>query len=335
LALWIVGAFLALSLGATVTVADDDEIAPEFGDWAAPANVGSPPNGPLVDQTPAISRDELTLYFLCIQPVSQGSGPCPGGLGAGDIWFSERASVNDPWGPPQNPGPAINTAALEGLPDLSDNDRTMYFTSTRPGGFGLRDLYVSHRHNPHDNFGWEPAENLGPSVNTAADEDSAAPLRVHGRTILYFNSNRAGGPGLHDIYATTLEHDGTFGTPELVSELSSPSMDQGVSVRRDGLELFMNSDRPGTVGAFDLWVSTRADTADPWSTPVNLGAVVNTAAIDGGPEISCDGTTLYFHSNRPGGIGASFDLWLTTRPGLGDEGDCGDDDGPEGDEGPG
>src|SRR3989454_2800028 len=53
----------------------------------------------------------------------------------------------------------------------------------------------------------------------------------------------------------------------------------------------------------------------PWSTPVNLGAVVNTTAFDGGPALSFDGTTLYFHSNRPGGFGGN-DLYVTTRARL-------------------
>jgi hypothetical protein len=46
--------------------------------------------------------------------------------------------------------------------------------------------------------------------------------------------------------------------------------------------------------------------------PVNLGSGVNTAAFDGGPAISFDGTALYFFSNRTGGSGGS-DLYVTTR----------------------
>ena len=40
---------------------------------------------------------------------------------------------------------------------------------------------------------------------------------------------------------------------------------------RPGLEMFLTSDRPGTLGGLDLWVSTRATTTDPWSAPINLG----------------------------------------------------------------
>lgn len=102
----------------------------------------------------------------------------------------------------------------------------------------------------------------------------------------------------------------------LVAELSTPFNDSSPVIRRDGLEMFLTSDRPGTLGGLDLWVSTRASTADPWSMPINLGPVVNTAAMDAGCALSFHGTELYFSSNRPGGFG-SRDLYRTTRSKLG------------------
>lgn len=85
-------------------------------------------------------------------------------------------------------------------------------------------------------------------------------------------------------------------------------------IRRDGLEIFLASDRPGpTPVPFDLWVATRASTSDPWSTPVNLGPVVNSAADEGGAALSFDGRTLYFTSDRLAPSGR-HDIWVTTRP---------------------
>ena len=71
----------------------------------------------------------------------------------------------------------------------------------------------------------------------------------------------------------------------------------------------------GGFGKQHLWVSTRKDTEDPWSKPVNLGPVVNTPNNEGSPALSRDGTTLYFHSDRPGGAGL-LDLYMTTRAKL-------------------
>ena len=121
-----------------------------------------------------------------------------------------------------------------------------------------------------------------------------------------------------DIYASTLKPDETWGPARLVTELYTNYADCQPSVRRDGLELFFMSNRPGSIGAFDLWVSTRASTTQPWSTPVNLGPIVNCSGCNQGhPAISADGTRLYFYSNRPGGWGG-VDLWVTTRAKLKD-----------------
>lgn len=91
--------------------------------------------------------------------------------------------------------------------------------------------------------------------------------------------------------------------------------DLRTAIRRDGLEMLMSSDRPGGVGSFDLWVSTRETTRDAWSSPVNLGATVNSDAQDGDPAMSRDARTLYFNSDRPGGFGGQ-DLYVTTRKRL-------------------
>ena len=167
--------------------------------------------------------------------------------------------------------------------------------------------------------------NLGSGVNTTANDAQASLFEdEETETItLYFSSNRLGGPGLDDIYASTLQSDGTFAPAGLLPELSTSSNDRQPAIRRDGLEMFFGSDRLGTLGAIDLWVATPATTHDPWSTPVNLGPVVNTTLIDARPALSFDGTTLYFQSTRPGAVGCAsgaascvFDLWVTTRSKL-------------------
>jgi len=130
--------------------------------------------------------------------------------------------------------------------------------------------------------------------------------------LLFFNSNRTGGPGGTDIYVSARRPDGSFGAAELVEELSSPFQDLRAVVRSDGLETFLFSDRPGTLGDYDLWVSTRNSVSDPWTPPVNLGAPVNGVRPDQQAWLASDRRTLYFASSRPGGIGG-LDLYVTTR----------------------
>src|SRR5262249_32311370 len=129
--------------------------------------------------------------------------------------------------------------------------------------------------------------------------------------LLFFTSNRPGGPGGFDIYVSERAPDGTFGPARLVPELSSPAAEQRPSVRFDGLEVFFFSNRPGS-GGNDLWVWMGGSVAEAWSTPVNLGAVVNSPSADQQPYIAADRRTLYFASNRSGGNGG-LDLYVTAR----------------------
>lgn len=48
----------------------------------------------------------------------------------------------------------------------------------------------------------------------------------------------------------------------------------------DGRSLYIASNRPGTYGNLDIWRSFRGSTRQPWSTPENLGPVVNSADFD-------------------------------------------------------
>ncbi len=110
---------------------------------------------------------------------------------------------------------------------------------------------------------------------------------------------------------------GYFGPGALVPEFSSDRRDTRIFIRKDGLEVFVTSDRlEGSHGGLDIWTSTRETLSDRWPTPlVALPAPVNSACDDGSPWLSRDGTTLYFFSTRTAGLecGTTRDIWYTTR----------------------
>jgi Tol biopolymer transport system component len=280
----------------------------EFSDWAEPVWLGPIVNSSANDFHPAISHNGLSLYI---------SSNRAGGFGLDDIWVSQRANLDDPWGPPQNLGPNINTAGDEFAPDFAPDGHWLFFSSGRPPGTtDAPEIWASYRKDVDDDFGWGPAVKLPGDINVPGLDDNA-PIFFHdhntGITSIYFNSiNRKDGPGDFDIYVSTQRENGTFGPARVVRELDSPQRDTRTAIRSDGLEMFVTSNRPGGFGLIDLWVATRGTTLDRWSTPVNLGSTINTQYDDGGPALSCDGTTLYFYSSRPGGSGGR-DLYVTTR----------------------
>jgi hypothetical protein len=300
----LVGGMLALVMAQAPSAQ-----AQKYSDWSAPVNLSPVINSASNDQQPAISKDGLSLYFASNRP---------GGLGGFDMYASQRASVDDLWGLPVNLGPTLNTASNEGNPAFSRNEHLMFFQSDRPGGLGLIDIWVSYREHTHDDFDWQAAVNLGAAVNTAAGDQAPSYFENEeaGVPQLYFASDRPGGLGALDIYMSEQTADGSFGPAVLVTELSSPRGDSRPSIRHDGLEIFFQSNRTGSIGlSNDLLVATRESTLDAWSTPVSLGAIINTAFLEQNPYLSSDGTTLFFASDRPGGSGGP-DLYMTTRTKL-------------------
>ena len=278
-----------------------------WSEWSAPVDLGPDINTAALEQGSAPSRDGLSLFFQSDRA---------GGFGNVDLYVSQRACVDDDnpeceWGPAQNLGATINTASIENAPKLSPDEHWLYFASTRPGGAGGSDLWVSHRHDRRDDFGWEAPVNLGSGVNTPAAENQPDVFDdpATGVQTMYFISTRPGGLGGSDIYVSTRGADGAFGSPTPVTELNSTANDLQPAVRRDGLEMFMGSNRAGGVGNIDMYVSTRSSPSAAWSTPVNLGNTLNSTAIDARPVLSWDGTTLYFQSDSSG----NFNLYRTTR----------------------
>ena len=287
------------------------EEPPLFSAWSAAINLGPVVNSSSYDACPTISKDGLSLYFR-----SNRSG----GNGDFDIWVSQRDAVEDPWGVPTNLGPTINGAFGEFCSAFSPDGHWLVFVSSRPvaaGGCGNQDLWISHRKNRRDDFGWETPRNLGcDRVNSTSMENGPALFEdpVTGRLLLYFSSSRAGGPGSLDIYVAEAEDDAkdAYGLPILVNELNTGQNDYQPVLRKDGLEIFIASARPGGSGYADLWTSTRESTLDLWSPPVNLGPLVNSDQADFHPTLSFNGTTLLFASER----GGNGDLWMSTRSKL-------------------
>jgi hypothetical protein len=163
------------------------------------------------------------------------------------------------WSPPVNLGPTINTSFTETGPAISKNGLSLYFYSNRPGGFGGNDIWVSQRESVDD--AWAAPVNLGPTINSAASD--FVPAFSRDGHWLFFASDRPGGFGLADIWASwrPQTHD-DFGweTPvNLGANVNTAFNDNGVGYFENGEggvpQLFFGSDRPGGAGGTDLYIS--------------------------------------------------------------------------------
>ena len=270
--------------------------AMNFGAWSPAVNAESIPgtsgnlNTGALEGCPFVAQRDDVLYFASNRT---------GGRGGLDIWYAVRGA-NGAWGDPVNFA-EVNSPADDFCPTAHRNGKTFLFVSSRPGGCGRDDIYATRLHATR---GWSQPVNLGCVVNSAANE--ASPYLLE--TELYFSSTRTGSG---DIYVSPFDGE-SFGVPVLAPGLNTDAGEFRPNLRRDGLEIFFDSNRPGGIGGPDLWTSTRASTSDPWSSPTNLGSDVNSRANELRPSLSWDGTTLYFGSTRTGGEG-SQDIYVTKR----------------------
>jgi len=98
--------------------------------------------------------------------------------------------------------------------------------------------------------------------------------------------------------------------PEEISKSINTTNNEGTcTVSADGRTLvFTACNRPDGHGSCDLYISHKV--GNEWSQPVNLGQEVNSREWDSQPSLSADGHTLYFASDRKGGVGKR-DIWMT------------------------
>lgn len=139
------------------------------------------------------------------------------------------------------------------------------------------------------------------------------PVLTADETQVVFTRRRSAAPDAdEDLVVSTQESHGHWSSPKSISEKINTSENEGTcTISADGRTLIFTScgGRRG-FGNCDLFQSQK--TGNEWSTPVNMGAAVNSAAWESQPSLSADGRVLYFVSDRKGGIGGR-DLYVSYR----------------------
>lgn len=161
-------------------------------------------------------------------------------------------------------------------------------------------------------------QNMGPAINSASIDEH--PIIAPSGLSFYFASDRPGGLGGRDIYVSqraTLSS--AWGAAQNVGALNTNSNEVDGSMSPDGREMFMNSARADGIGGTDLYLSTRTDPTNDsgWTTPVNLGAVINSTFGEQNPNYFVDPATgagtLFFSSDRGSGTAGVKDFYQSTR----------------------
>ena len=220
---------------------DEDFYESNFvnGKWSNATPLGGKVNTNLNEGAQNISQDgQLLIFTGCNYPEGQGS--C-------DLYFSVK--TNNGWSEPQNLGPVVNTDFWESSPSLSPDKRDLYFASSRAGGFGGRDIWVTHR---LPTGKWSRPENLGEAVNTSGDE--SCPFMHADNETLYFNSNGHPGYGMTDLFFSKKVNDSSWLEAENLGYPVNTIDDQGsLIVAADGKTAYYASDGGDSKGGLDIY----------------------------------------------------------------------------------
>lgn len=155
--------------------------------WGKPVSLGSAINSKYWETTVCLSPDQNTLYFVSDKE---------GGQGGRDIYTATK-NADGTWGNVSNLGTMINTNQDEETPFLSNDGKTLYFSSKGHNSTGGFDIFYSN----YEDGKWSVPRNLGYPVNSTTDDFNF--IALDGGKRGYFASARSGGQGQQDIYSVT------------------------------------------------------------------------------------------------------------------------------------
>jgi outer membrane protein OmpA-like peptidoglycan-associated protein len=215
--------------------------------WQKAFNAGSPLNTVQNEGAQTLSSDGSYMFFTACDR--------PGGLGSCDIYYSSFSDGK--WTEPVNLRSPVNTPSWESTPSVSADGKTLFFSSSRPGGFGGKDIWFSRLNEKNL---WSVPVNCGSIINTAGDEMSPF-IHFDGKT-LYFSSDGREGMGGFDIYFTRLKDDLTWTEPQnLGYPINTYNDEMGLIIQSDGQTAYYSSVRNKSTGkdilSFDLYEAAR------------------------------------------------------------------------------
>lgn len=258
-------------------------------------NLGAKVNSEYDEIAPIISPDEKTLYYIRAQHPQNTYATFNT---SEDIWYAKFDEADTSWGQAQHMDKPFNTEQVNKVVGITPDGNTMLVKGAFKNGkseglgFSFTKRIVG---------GWSVPEkiklkgyedmNRGQYVGSYYAND--------GRTLLLSFSEHSGSE-FNDIYVSFLQDNGSWSKPvNLGPGFNTAYKEDTPFLASDGITLYFSSDRPGGLGKRDIYFSHRLDeTWQKWSTPVNLGASINTIADEANYSIAASGYYAYMVSER-------------------------------------
>ncbi|NIJ54999.1 OmpA family protein [Dyadobacter arcticus] len=211
-------------------------------------------------------------------------------------------------------GDTVNFLGTQYFPVLTADDETLIFTGLTEN----RDenIYITQRKkggratSGRVTLGWEKPQEISASINTTNNEGTCS-VSADGRTLVFTACNRQDGYGSCDLYISQKDGKDWSAPVNLGDQVNSREWESQPSLSADGHILYFASDRKGGQGRRDIWV-TSLNEKKQWTSPKNLGAIINTTDDENAPFIHANGRTLFYASNGLPGMGG-FDIFIAQR----------------------
>lgn len=251
------------------------------------------PNGE--EYGPTLSMDDRTMYFVGLNRED--------GSASEDIYVSHLDPKTGEW------------SRARRIPELSNPSRNEAPTSITGDG-RLMLLFVEGRmcFSVKNGSMWSAPRPL-PRYLQLGNWQADAMITADGSALLFaanYPVENEEKPSLN-IFVSERDNQGRWGEPYSIgSTINTTGMERSPYLHPDMKTLYFSSDRPGTLGELDVWVSRRlSDTCwNCWSEPENLGPTINTAGRDCWYRISADGNTAYYAQKN----GNKHDIYAVALP---------------------
>ena len=256
--------------------------------WVAGPSLSDPAelgvNTTADEQAPFVTADGLDLYYSK----------------DGEVYLSTRTALSGAFAN-GNKVSGLSSGSFEGKTFVSANKLRAFFSSTRAGGGGgAYDLFRGSRNATSGTFAVDTTY-VG-TLNTSGNEID--PHLTDDLLHIYYSTIASASPVI--ALATRATVNDSFGTPTVLTELSSGTGETGPTLTADELVIAFSSSRIATPGGTNLWYATRTSKTQPFNAP-QLVPSINSGFFDDTPHLTADGCTLYFSSSKDG----SYNLYTS------------------------
>ena len=233
--------------------------------WTDAEPLPKPINSPNNEGSACLSKDGRTIFFARCECAT-----CRGNC---DLYTATRGK-DGKWGVPKSLGGLVNSPAWDSQPTLSQGEDTLYFASDRLGGFGLSDIYFTHK---LKNGQWSPAENMGPVVNTR--ESEVSPFYHPLYHVLYFSSRgQLLNFGDFDIYKT-YRVGGHWQEPRNIGPLvNGKGSEYYFTIDRESKNLYYARSEVAEINNLDLYSFPLPMEAQPLATTRVEGTLIDSVS---------------------------------------------------------